>query len=374
MKRCRFLLLALIGLALVSCEKKKADSNANAALEQDGQEWIDLSDIEETINPEDLYSSVDGVMLYDEGSLWLESTEGEMLFAGKTLPAGTKLSIITNADGTYILKKAIRNSNNEKVEREFTKLDVEGSAYWVQTNIIAMDAVPAVITYESFLYKSPSKLAPYTPTVLLSFGDVIAVSTDEIIAEDQTIFHKAYLKRGDKVYENVYVEDYVYTTSEQSFYMMDLIKAMDSASNETAMNELIQIGSALAESPMVNSQITIKFVDKLQEVLTKEKVVPMKDRYVFDDYYVDAVPGDGENFNVRDNPSMKAEVLKTISSGQPYEIILMTVETEVVNGNEGHWYYIRGLKQDSSFDVAGWVFGDRFNIYARNIDTDEVTV
>lgn len=366
MKKRLYLLPLAFSLLILSCTKNNdtKENNTAASTEQS----FDLEAYESDNAAQVEYGTGNAVMLYDDGSLWSESVDGEMFFSGKTVPAGTKLNMLTNPDGTFIKKNATRNLSGNKTEREFAYLSYDDGRYWVQTNIIALDMIPAVVTDESFLYKAPKSISPYSPTVLLSFGDVIAVSEKEVTGDDGRIFYQAALKKGEKVYENVYVEE-IFTTSEESFYVMDLVKNLNNTDNEIYIKELITIGSSVVSSGKVKSSIKDLFTQASIDALDRTKVaeVPV-DYYVFDDYYVEAIPGEGENFNIRSTPSLKGDAYKTVSSGQEYEIIMMTKNAEEVNGKTGHWYYIRALDENGNFDVAGWVFNDRFNVFGRNLD------
>ncbi len=373
-KKKYLFLMTFLFLLFASCKKSEKQKIENSISENQNQEQAEsesnfnLEDFENSFKEKIQYGYADGVNLFDDASLWKESLDGEMLFAGITLPLGEHLDLLTNEDGTYIKKTAIRNSNGKKEEREFVYILYEEKNYWIQTNLIALGKIPALVTQESFLYKDAKNAYACSPTVILSFGDIIAVSQNEIVGHQGNVFYEASLRKENNFYENVYVEN-IFTTEKEAFSLMQICKNLDTFTDKLFVDEAILIGSKIASSGKVESSLVDYFTQKSIDALSKiESPSAVEDCFLFDDYYVDSLSGEKESYEIFSEANDKSYVLNTISSGQKYEIIMMKKNMEEVDGREGHWYYIRSLSDDGDFETCGWVFGDDFNVFARYIE------
>ena len=375
MKKKKYLFLMSFLFLIFTCCKKsenqntEVSNNQNQVQEQtESESNFNLEDFENSLKEKIEYGHADGVNLFDDASLWKESLDGEMLFAGITLPLGEQLDLLTNEDGTYIKKRAIRNSNGKKEEREFVYILYEEKNYWIQTNLIAMGKIPALVTQESFLYKDAKNAYACSPTVILSFGDIIAVSQNEIVGHEGNVFYEAALRKENNFYENVYVEN-IFTTAKEAFSLMQICKNLETFTDKLFIDEAILLGSKIASEGKVESSIVDYFTQNSIDALSKiESPSASEEYFLFDDYYVESLSSQKETYKIFSEANDKGYVLNTISSGQKYEIIMMKKEIEEVDGREGHWYYIRSLSENGDFESSGWVFGDDFNVFARYIE------
>lgn len=104
--------------------------------------------------PEVSFSKKQGVMIYTGWTLYTENDQGKMISAEQST-SGDEVSIIYQS-GKPFEKKAIRRlKSGEEQEFNFVKIDYDGTEYWTRDVFVAKDAIPAIVTEDSYLYNSP---------------------------------------------------------------------------------------------------------------------------------------------------------------------------------------------------------------------------
>ena len=128
------------------------------------------------------------VLIYQDGSLWTENKDGSMKWS-TTLSNGTGLKVYPDSG-----KMAAREGKND--ETEFVKVRFDNKDYWIQTALIAQNAVESVILEDTLVYQNPDIAA--VTNISVPALTIVAVSNDEVVAEDPSFGPRLLRRRGGR--------------------------------------------------------------------------------------------------------------------------------------------------------------------------------
>lgn len=247
--------LAATALSITGCTKKEAASTP-VVTETKPEPVQETVKQEEPVQPEPVkeVKMIPGVMLWDEASLWYEKPDGKMYWK-VTVDYGTAFDCYpkVSADSTNALvesKNAIRviTSTKEQATKEFTKIKYQNEECWAQTNIIAINAEPAMIVKDNtFIYKAP-EIDKITKDSLEK-GTIVALSKDEPTNGFVKIAFGKLSGKDYKIYENIYIkEDKVSSLSSDDTKALSMIKLIRSTKEKSMQLELLDNTKSLQVS------------------------------------------------------------------------------------------------------------------------------
>ena len=192
---------------------------------------------------------IPGVMLWDEASFWYEKPDGKMYWK-LTVDYGTAFECYPkeSADSTNSLvesKNAIRviTSTKEEAKKEFTKIRYQNNDYWVQTAIIAINAIPGVVVKDNtFIYKA-AEIDKITKDQL-SVGTIIALYEEEAING----FSKISARPGTKLYEEVFIKGDKISSNPDDIKALNMIKLIKNTKEKAMKLELLDNTKELSVS------------------------------------------------------------------------------------------------------------------------------
>ena len=254
--------LAATALSITGCTKKEAASTP-VVTETKPEPVQETVKQEEPVQPEPVkeVQMIPGVMLWDEASLWYEKPDGKMYWK-VTVDYGTTFDCYpkVSADSTNALvesKNAIRviTSTKEQATKEFTKIKYQNEECWAQTNIIAINAEPAMIVKDNtFIYKA-AEIDKVTKDSLAK-GTIVALSKDEPINGFVKIAYGKLSGKDYKIYENIYIkEDKVSSLSSDDTKALSMIKLIRNTKEKSMQLELL------------DNTKTLQVSEDIQEVL-----------------------------------------------------------------------------------------------------------
>ncbi|MBO4858233.1 MAG: hypothetical protein J5527_06945 [Treponema sp.] len=195
---------------------------------------------------------IPGVMLWDEASFWYEKPDGKMYWK-LTVDYGTAFECYPkeSADSTNSLvesKNAIRviTSTKEEAKKEFTKIRYQNNDYWVQTAIIAINAVPAVVVKDNtYIYKA-AEIDKITK-------DQLSVGTILALYEEDTIngFSKISARPGTKLYEEVFIKEDKLSNNTDDIRALNMVKLIKNTKEKAMQLELLDNTKNLNVSPEI---------------------------------------------------------------------------------------------------------------------------
>lgn len=195
---------------------------------------------------------IPGVMLWDEASFWYEKPDGKMYWK-LTVDYGTAFECYPkeSSDSTNSLiesKNAIRviTSTKEEAKKEFTKIRYQNNDYWVQTAIIAINAIPAVVVKDNtYIYKA-AEIDKITK-------DQLAVGTILALYEEEAIngFSKISARPGTKLYEEVFIKEDKLSNNPDDIRALNMVKLIKNTKEKAMQLELLDNTKNLNVSPEI---------------------------------------------------------------------------------------------------------------------------
>lgn len=246
--------LAATALSITGCTKKEAASTPVVTETKPEPVQEPVKQAVEPITIKEEVKMIPGVMLWDEASLWYEKPDGKMYWK-VTVDYGTAFDCYpkVSSDSTNALvesKNAIRviTSTKEQATKEFTKIKYQNEECWAQTNIIAINAEPAMIVKDNtFIYKAP-EIDKITKDSLAK-GTIVALSKDEPINGFVKIAFGKLSGKDYKIYENIYIkEDKVSSLSSDDTKALSMIKLIRSTKEKSMQLELLDNTKSLQVS------------------------------------------------------------------------------------------------------------------------------
>lgn len=244
------LTLLLIPFILIGCTKqnKGTEQNQVSSSADNKTEFVSEAKVE-------VKKMIPGVMLWDEATFWTEKDDHKMYWK-LTVDYATSFECYPSlSDDSSLVesKKSIRviSSTKEEAEKEFTKIKYQNTDYWVQTSIIAINAVPAMILKDNtFIYNKPD--IEKITSEKLPVGTIIALSKDEPING----FNKISARIGEKLYDEVYIKVDKVSENMADIKALSLIEKINNSDDKAIQLELLENVKTLNVSPEVNDIIS----------------------------------------------------------------------------------------------------------------------
>lgn len=259
MKKNLFL-LPLCLILIVGCTKKEnVPSTISTTIVEEKNEPVvaAVKSEPEKKEPVKAKEMVPAVMLWDEASFWTEKENNEMYWKitvdyGTPFKCYPKVSENSTSDITES-KVAVRvvSSTKSKENKDFTKISYQNNDYWVQSTIIAVNAIPAIITKENtYVYKSP-EMDKLTKT-LLDAGTIIALSTDAPING----FSKISVRLGDNLLEDVYIKNDKFSDSQSDIQAVNMIKLINNTTDKAMKLELLENLKSISTTDEISKMVS----------------------------------------------------------------------------------------------------------------------
>ena len=254
--------LSLIGftaLAILAtgCTKKEISpsSPVTTVTETKPEPVVTEEKIAETVVAEPVKEEIKmipGVMLWDEASFWYEKPDGKMYWK-LTVDYGTAFECYpkessSSTNSLVESKNAIRviTSTKEEATKEFTKIRYQNNDYWVQTAIIAINAIPAVVVKDNtYIYKA-AEIDKITKDQL-SLGTVIALYEEEAING----FSKISARPDTKLYEEVFIKEDKLSNNPDDIRALNMVKLIKNTKEKAMQLELLDNTKNLNISPEI---------------------------------------------------------------------------------------------------------------------------
>ncbi len=254
--------LSLIGFTALAflatgCTKKEISpsSPVTTVTETKPEPVVTEEKIPETVVAEPVKEEIKmipGVMLWDEASFWYEKPDGKMYWK-LTVDYGTAFECYpkessSSTNSLVESKNAIRviTSTKEEATKEFTKIRYQNNDYWVQTAIIAINAIPAVVVKDNtYIYKA-AELDKNTKDQL-SLGTVIALYEEEAING----FSKISARPDTKLYEEVFIKEDKLSNNPDDIRALNMVKLIKNTKEKAMQLELLDNTKNLNISPEI---------------------------------------------------------------------------------------------------------------------------
>lgn len=174
--------------------------------------------------------TVNGVVLRETSSLCVEKSENEMVWADDIFK-GDAVLVYLNKENSPETKKAVAYGT----EYDFIHCNVKGRGdYWMYSSQVAVDAVPAVVIAESYVYDSP---------------DVSSLSSKKIDAaeicavhSDSGEFSKITIRYGDKdsvTLKDVYIKKSNIDKVDANVEVFKAIKRLSAKTPSVVVKEVV---------------------------------------------------------------------------------------------------------------------------------------
>ena len=254
--------LSLIGFTALAflatgCTKKEISpsSPVTTVTETKPEPVVTEEKIPETVVAEPVKEEIKmipGVMLWDEASFWYEKPDGKMYWK-LTVDYGTAFECYpkessSSTNSLVESKNAIRviTSTKEEATKEFTKIRYQNNDYWVQTAIIAINAIPAVVVKDNtYIYKA-AEIDKITKDQL-SLGTVIALYEEEAING----FSKISARPATKLYEEVFIKEDKLSNNPDDIRALNMVKLIKNTKEKAMQLELLDNTKNLNISPEI---------------------------------------------------------------------------------------------------------------------------
>ena len=254
--------LSLIGFTALAflatgCTKKEISpsSPVTTVTETKPEPVVTEEKIAETVVAEPVKEEIKmipGVMLWDEASFWYEKPDGKMYWK-LTVDYGTAFECYpkessSSTNSLVESKNAIRviTSTKEEATKEFTKIRYQNNDYWVQTAIIAINAIPAVVVKDNtYIYKA-AEIDKITKDQL-SLGTVIALYEEEAING----FSKISARPDTKLYEEVFIKEDKLSNNPDDIRALNMVKLIKNTKEKAMQLELLDNTKNLNISPEI---------------------------------------------------------------------------------------------------------------------------
>jgi hypothetical protein len=266
-------------------------------------------------------------VILSRATLWVEK-EGVMN------PGGIQAS----RGDAVIWKNEVKNAprSTDKETREYARVEAEGKDYWVQSVLVASEAVPGVIIAEDTVrYSKPSLSGANPRGAIIPLHYLVAVHTERetgifsgisayIDGERSPVVTREFIKK-----ENV-------TTGPSDIQAMQLYILALEAKNDVAKKELLR--NALELGSRFDDIIQRELYGAAGAALETEVLTP---------YEISVVRTGG---TVYEEPAIRSRDLGPLPYGGLVTVTERTVNEERLNsGDTARWYKIT--------EPAGWVFG-----------------
>ncbi len=170
-------------------------------------------------------------MLQDNGALWVENDNGEMVWK-KSVSAGTILESLND------VKNAVSLSGKKKEQpSDFAKVSYNGNEYWVKANRIAKGKV-GVITTPCAIYKSAS-LSDFMTKTHFDAGTIIVENSPSIKICNIEMRKVQYFSTSYYAVKEVYVLESKASFNEEDMKAFILATKIKSVEDEDLKDELI---------------------------------------------------------------------------------------------------------------------------------------
>jgi hypothetical protein len=286
-----------------------------------------------TIEPEpveEVAPSLPAVVL-SRAILWTEK-EGVMA------PA-TPATQMTKGD-TLLWKGEVKNAarSTDKETREYARVEFDGKDYWIQSVLVAADAVPGVIIgQETVRYTRASFTALHPQGLTIPEYAIVAVHSSQ--DADGFTGVSAFIEAAGQrtvVVKNEFIKKEMVTTRMEDVRAMQLYTLSLEAKTEVSKRELLR--NALDMDSRFSTLIEDELSGASGNILETEDL---------DSYEVSVIrPG----ATVYDAPTIRGRNVGLASNGS-FVIVSGRTTTEVTlnSGDSARWYRIE--------EPAGWIFG-----------------
>lgn len=203
------LFLASIALlfTVISCNK----SNANPEVADESvSTQVDESGKKKQVN------LIPSVLFYDEGSLWSENSDGELV-RYTVLTVGQALNAYPYVDGSEIEEAEAKSmkKSGQKGEDVYLKVRYDNKDYWILKDLVIVNAYPSVVI-ESGLNYTSDKIDGVS-SVSVPVGKIVAVHNDYTPKEDDgdnvACYKVTWRKGSERSYRGVYLKKDMLTTN-----------------------------------------------------------------------------------------------------------------------------------------------------------------
>jgi len=265
----RIFVLALLISSLISCTAKKEEEGSKieteslqeqtkteASVTQSDSEPVKLEEAKEELQPikEPSINYVDCLLIYDEAALWYENSKGELDWYTTISnfcslkaypPSASSLSEEVEA------KKAVRSGKKEALE--YTKVRFNEKDYWVQSVLLANNAVPGLLLKEAMIY-SQADITAATSDIIPA-GAILACSGEKEDAELGTKFTKVTYRTEKRVFRNVFIKSENLSSNSDDVIAKRILKKIAACKNELVKAELLDNISLLELSPGITEEV-----------------------------------------------------------------------------------------------------------------------
>jgi hypothetical protein len=239
---------------------------------------------------------------------------------------------------TLIWKGEVKNAqrSTDKETREYARVEFDGRDYWIQSVLVATDAVPGIIVGpETVRYTRASLTATHPNGLIIPEYTIVAVHSGLdadgftgvsafIEGQRTTVVTKEFIKK-----DNV-------SLRQEDIKAMQLYTLALEAKNEVSKRELLR--NALDLGSRFTALIEQELHGPAENILDTEDMPPYEILVVR--------PG----ATVYDSPTIRGQNIGLAPIDSPVTVSARTVQEERLNsGDIARWYRIE--------EPAGWIFG-----------------
>jgi len=197
---------------------------------------------------------VDCLLIYDEGSLWYENSKGELDWY-TTISNSTRLKAYPASAASLSQevesKKAVRSGKKEALE--YTKVRFNEKDYWIQSVLLANNAIPRLLTKDAMIY-TQADITAATSDVIPA-GEIVASSGEEEDSELGTKFAKVTYRTEKRVFRNVFIKAENLSSNGDDVIAKRILNKIASSKNAVVKAELLDNISLLELSPALTEEV-----------------------------------------------------------------------------------------------------------------------
>lgn len=197
---------------------------------------------------------VQSVLFYDEGSLWSENNNGELVWF-TTLTRGAVLNAFpTNQDSTSTVTESKLMAKVDQTEKDdYTKVLFNDNEYWVLSALIIPNSTPKLsVSGKNYIYTSTDSVSITNTTIP---ENSIVAFIEESKDEFGTSFSKISYRASNKVFRDVYVKSEALSSNQDDVTTLRILTKYKKCSNLAVKKDLFENLKALTPSSSFNSQI-----------------------------------------------------------------------------------------------------------------------
>lgn len=246
---------------------------------------------------------VKSVLFYDEGSIRVENSKGEMEWV-KTLTLGECFDTYPTVEGSTseVTESKMSVSSGQSEQSEFTKVNYNDKDYWILSALIIPNSTPRLVTGENTVIYNDADISKVSSTTIPA-GKIVAY-LGEVTDDSDTTFAKISCRVGDRSYRNVYIRSENLSTYEDDVTCSRIIKKIAKVTNDTVKKELYDNISYLRISTYMKGE-----ADLVKEELYPPVIEESTDDYSYDyddseDYDYDS---DDESYDYEDSDSSETD-------------------------------------------------------------------